>query len=317
MDTTNSVWADPPLWEKWEASDPDGNPLEKKTWKLWDPTQEEADNIVNLVKAKRADPWRCTEPEETFGAKRVDPLRSTEPEETFSTHGIPRYVRLSDSAVGVIVRLWISRRARKMWYPLDFTAAWTLLHRRTCLGHAWLTDGKPTRYLGATLWGNLNAEDAVRFRDSVSVDQWGNVDPQVNIGKVLPTEGKLPFLFNDRDYLRWLAEKEFLSRLAEQPHTLPIKQAGELLSSEESGEALFTEMNDAFVTQKEDPRQLAEKQHALTTHQDSELPELDEALPTETKEHFPATEDEEFLRYVAQVLQAQPPEPDSKPPSTE
>ncbi|KAI4117040.1 MAG: hypothetical protein LQ345_002640 [Seirophora villosa] len=230
MDTTNSGWADRPLWEKWEASDPNGHPLETETWKLWE--------------------------------------------------------------------------ARKMWYSLDFTANWTLLQHRTCLGHAWLTDGKPTRYLGATLWGNLNEEKAVRFRDSVSVDQWGKIDPQVNIGQVLPTKKKLPFLFNDRDYLRWRAEEEFLSRLAEQPRTLRIKQDGELLYKEKPGEALPTEINDPFVTQKEDLRQPAENQHALTTNQDSELPELGEGLPTETKDGLPATEDEAFFRHLAQALQA-------------
>ncbi|KAI4094999.1 MAG: hypothetical protein LQ344_001846 [Seirophora lacunosa] len=300
MDITNSVWAGRPLWEKWEASDPNGHPLETETWKLWDPTQEEADDFVNLVRAGR-----------------VGSLRRTEAEEAFSTHGIPRYVRLSDSAVGVIVRLWLSRRTRKKWYSLDFTAAWTLLQHRTCLGHAWLTDGKPTRYLGATLWGNLNEEEVVRFRDSVSVDQWGNIDPQVNIAEVLPTKEKLPFLFNDRDYLRWRAEEEFLSRLAEQSHTLPIKQDGELLFRQESGEALPTEINDPFVTLDEDLRQLAEKPPALTTNQDSELPELGEALPNETKDRLPATEDEEYFRHLAQTLQALPTEPDSKPPSRE
>ncbi|KAL8749120.1 MAG: hypothetical protein Q9184_006928 [Pyrenodesmia sp. 2 TL-2023] len=104
--------------EKWEEKDGDGEPGQVAEWKLWDPSPEEAERA--LVQ------------------RGTDAPLSKYASGQFS-HLIPRYVRLSDSGVGVVVRMNTTIQMRYTYYPLDFNCDGHPRLVRASMGNAWLS----------------------------------------------------------------------------------------------------------------------------------------------------------------------------------
>lgn len=219
----------------------------------------------------------------------------TEVETTFNLNASPRYVRLSDSAVGLVVRLRMPIILRHRFYPLDFLRTAYLRRDRRVFGHAWLTEGRPTLFSGSVLWGSRDEEEAVKSMTPVEVDKWGLVRRTEHTGEVLPAQRTGAALHTEEDNLFQPAEggQPILPGHRNQP-ILPANQDQLLLPASQSQPFLSPEGNyhlplpgmstdkyQRFLFGDQDQRFLprGQNQTVLPTQEDHTLPlTIDEYL---------------------------------------
>ncbi|KAI4138109.1 MAG: hypothetical protein LQ341_004811 [Variospora aurantia] len=221
-------------------------------------------------------------------------LPKTEVETTFNLNASPRYVRLSDSALGLVVRLRMPILLRYRFYPLDFVRSRPYLRQdRRVFGHAWLTEGRPTLFSGSVLWGSRDEEEAVKWMTPVEVNKWGLVLRTEHTVEVLPAQRTGAPLLTEEDNLFQPAGggQPILPAHQNQP-ILPANQDQLLLPASQSQPFLSPEGNYHLpLTTVEDFQPLPgmstdEYQRFLPTGQNQPV------LPTQEDHTLPLTIDE-------------------------
>ncbi|KAI4122798.1 MAG: hypothetical protein LQ338_005612 [Usnochroma carphineum] len=151
-------------WEIW--FDEDGDPNDCNGWKLFDPSETDLKFILEEIRVQSITVSRWSE-----GAV---------------SYIVPRFVvslirlfnimqRLSDSGLGLIVSLGPTQAQLRLWYPLDFGTNGKPRRKRESFGHAWVTEGRPTRFHEIVYAGDNQEQASLRKLPPVEVDRKGNV----------------------------------------------------------------------------------------------------------------------------------------------
>ncbi|KAL9001718.1 MAG: hypothetical protein Q9188_005316 [Gyalolechia gomerana] len=162
--------------ELWNATFGDGTPGDFERWYIWDPTPQEADQLVARFQANM--------------------IRPSDLEKGNVSHILPRYVRLSDSALGVVVQSQAPGIKLGEYWPLDFTSTGKLRKKRESFGHAWVTDGHIAVFRENELHGSLEDHPANEHMPTTWVNNFG--DSQSSIyGTMAPGKFKNPGVASD------------------------------------------------------------------------------------------------------------------------
>ncbi|KAL9028889.1 MAG: hypothetical protein Q9196_002810 [Gyalolechia fulgens] len=157
--------------ELWNAAFGDGTPGDFEQWYLWDPTPQEADQLVAHFQTNH--------------------IRPSDIDKGKVGHMVPRYVRLSDSAIGVVVKSQAPATQLGEYWPLDFTTVGKPRDKRESFGHAWMSHGRITSFKGTELRGSLDDHPGNEHLPTIWVSNLG--DPQSSIyGTMAPNKFKYP-----------------------------------------------------------------------------------------------------------------------------
>ncbi|KAI4182155.1 MAG: hypothetical protein L6R41_006162 [Letrouitia leprolyta] len=138
----------------WNPTLGNGIPGDYVNWLLWDPSPQEVADLLTKLK------------------ERTIPVK-------FLTNGtysnrVPRYVRLSDSAVGFVISAQATKEQLKDFWHMDFTVNKQLSATRKSMGHAWVMAGRIAVFKGETLRGDLEKYPGNEHAPSIEVDSLGS-----------------------------------------------------------------------------------------------------------------------------------------------